>query len=411
MILEYIESLCGNDNNFGGYNPATLIQAIINSDGALSPVDKLLAKLEVFLDEYNSEDILIIIAEKSRSELIYNNGSYIIGKHSISSENIKFAKDTKELCEKTFAKWNELIANIWTKISPDFIKSSLLNGFMAGWSINRIEQEFLIKSISAPDKLLYSEIGNGNGLKLSYHYNTVNKFFDIRLGFDENIFKQSYNGENINESVIIAIDGSAFADSLWSLNQGSYPISQMIFEIIRFLPEAENYKFFIHFLSNSKPDDYIPGNFENSNDLHKFLEEKRRVYNTQMKGNYISPIIDYWSNRRIGHKQLIVITDGPVFDYNDFNLSDYFQRNLCFCLSNNNKKFLTADYLIVDKNNIQNFIYNTLAIPLRKIQKAVLKLNDWVPYQWNASDIILKIDAVDNQNIFEYDNINNNNVY
>lgn len=405
MLLGFIETLCGKKGHgFGDYKPATMIQAVIQPGGQVKPTDNLPLKTNAFLDEYGTQKVYLVFAEGSqeRLDLKYRQGKYIIGNHSIDSSRIKFVKNTGELFEAAFPNWHHLISTVWQKLSDSYIRNLYLN-LADGWTPEKIERELLVKPSKAKDMLPY--ICADRELKASFNYYGENEgIFDLRFGFEENTFFPSSTGEPISEIVVIAVDGSVYTEPYWS-GDGSEDskIAQAIFEIIKTMAK-KNRSFYLHFLSDKEPELLNINRFTNSIELNDYLKKRRVLLKIHLRGNFISPVVRYWSTKSLAtHKRIIFITNGPVYDGEDFDLKNVFRENLWFCFNQANEKYL-PQHNTTCLNDISNDIREKLKVSPRRITKAKLIFRNWLPYEWNNIEMALKNEEKDdNTRFLEYE--------
>jgi len=406
LILGYVETVCGaKGHGFGGYVPGTMVQAIVRPDGTVIPPEHLFLKTNAFLDEFGTHHVRLIFAEGSREKLNlqFQQGKYIIGDHSIDGDKVIFVKNTGELCAAAFPRWNHLVSSVWQKL-PDSYRQELFSGLAREWTPGKIQQEFFTTPITRPTLLTYTPAAKG--LKTSFYYcGETRGLFDLRFGFEENVFFVGPGEGVVNEIVVIAIDGSWFAEPLWLPGKGdkNSQIAQAVFEIARNLP-GKNRSFYVHFLSGPEPELLNIRRFTDSSQLDVFLRKRRDQLQLQLRGNFIAPVLRYWASRSMAaHKRLMVITDGPVYDCRDFALGKTFRENRWFCFKPDNKKYLPREN-ITHLKNISKDIKEKLKIHPRKIQKVKVTFADWFPYEWEPVGMVLKSHKHDPRTrMFEYE--------
>ena len=406
LILGYVETVCGaKGHDFGGYVPGTMVQAIIRPDGTVRPPEHLLIKTNAFLHEFGTHHVRLIFAEGSQEKLNleFRQGKYIIGDHSIKADKVIFVKNTGELCAAAFPHWKHLVSSVWQRL-PDSYRQELFSGLAREWTPGKIHQEFFTTPITSPTLLTYTQLEKG--LKTSFYYSGETRgLFDLRFGFEENAFFVGPGEGVVNEIVVIAIDGSSFAEPLWLPGKGdkNSPIAQAVSEIALNLP-GKNRSFYVHFLSGPEPELLNIKRFTDSLQLDVFLRKRRHDLQLQLRGNFIAPVLRYWRSRSMAaHKRLMVITDGPVYDCKDFALDKTFRENHWFCFKPGNNKYLPRENITYLKNISQD-IKEKLKIPARKIQKVKVTFEDWFPYEWEPVGMVLKSHQHDHRTrIFEYE--------
>jgi hypothetical protein len=406
LILAYVETVCGaKGHGFGGYVPGTMVQAIVRQDGTVIPPGHLLLKTNAFLDEFGTHHVRLIFAEGSQEKLNlqFQQGKYIIGDHSIDGDKIIFVKNTGELCAAAFPRWKHLLETVWRKL-PDSYRQELYSGLAREWTPGKIQQEFFTTPLTRPTLLTYTPVEKG--LKTSFYYcGETRGLFDVRFGFEENAFFVGPGEGVVNEIVVIAIDGSWFAEPLWLPDKGDKDsqIARAVFEISRNLP-GKNRSFYVHFLSSPEPELLNIRRFNDPSQLDRFLHKRRSQLQLHLRGNFIAPVLHYWASRSMAaHKRLMVITNGPVYDCKDFTLDKTFRENRWFCFKTDNKKYLPRENITL-LNNISKDINEKLKIPPRKIQKVKITFEDWFPYEWNPVGMALKSHKKDHRTrVFEYE--------
>lgn len=406
LLLGYMETVCGaKGHGFGGYVPGTMVQAIVRPDGTVIPPEDLFLKTNAFLDEFGSHHVRLIFAEGSQEKLNlqFQQGKYIIGDHSIGGDKVIFVKNTGELCTAAFPRWKHLVSSVWQKL-PDSFRQELFSGLVREWTPEKIQQEFFTTPLTRPTLLTYTPAEKG--LKTSYYYcGETRGLFDLRFGFEENTFFVGPGEGVVNEIVVIAIDGSWFAEPLWlpEKSDKNSQIAQAVFEIARNLP-GKNRSFYVHFLSSPEPELLNIRRFTDSFQLDRFLRMRRGQLQLHLRGNFIAPVVRYWVSRSMAaHKRLMIITNGPVYDYRDFPLDKTFRENLWFCFKLDNKKYLSREN-ITHLKNISKNIKEKLKISPRKIKKVKVTFEDWFPYEWNPVEMELKSHKKDQRTrVFEYE--------
>ena len=406
LILGYVETVCGaKGHGFGGYVPGTMVQAIVRPDGSVIPPENLFLKTNAFLDEFGTHHVRLIFAEGSQEKLKlqFQQGKYIIGDHSIDGDKVIFVKNTVELCAAAFPRWKHLVSSVWRKL-PDSYRQELFSGLVREWTPGKIQKEFFTAPLARPTLLTYTPAEKG--LKTSFYYcGETRGVFDLRFGFEENAFFIGPGEGVVNEIVVIAIDGSWFAEPLWVPGKGdkNSQIARAVFEIARNLP-GKNRSFYVHFLSGLEPELLNIRRFTDSSQLDIFLRKRRNQLQLHLRGNFIAPVVRYWASRSMAaHKRLMVISNGPVYDCRDFPLRKTFRENLWFCFKPDNKKYLSREN-ITHLKNIGKDIKGKLKIPPRKIQKVKLTFEDWFPFEWDPVEMVLKSHKKDRRTrVFEYE--------
>jgi hypothetical protein len=409
MLMGFIETLCGaKDHGFGGYFPASLIEAVIQPDGSVLPTHHLLLKIDAFLQEYGCQHIRIILAEGSQEHLglKYQQGKFIIKDHCIPGDRIIFVKNTNELCMAAFPKWKELVSWVWQNLADSF-QRSLFSGLADEWTPKKIHREFLAAAAPtpAPALLTYSTAPGDNELKTSFHYsNDYDGIFDFRFGFEEGTFLVDPGKDMMNEVVVIAVDGSSFADPLWATGKGKdSKITRTVFEILRTLARKDR-TFYLHFLSCREPELLNISRFTNTADINQFLQKRRRALNLLLRGNFIAPVVNYWRTRSLApHKRIIILSNGPVYDSLDIDLSNIFRDHLWFCFDNSGKKYLPHKHVFALKD-INKDVNEKLKVTPRKITRVKLVFENWYPYEWNSPGITLKShETASGARVFEFE--------
>ena len=406
LILGYVETVCGaKGHGFGGYVPGTMVQAIVRPDGSVIPPENLFLKTNAFLDEFGTHHVRLIFAEGSQEKLKlqFQQGKYIIGDHSIDGDKVIFVKNTVELCAAAFPRWKHLVSSVWRKL-PDSYRQELFSGLVREWTPGKSQKEFFTAPLARPTLLTYTPAEKG--LKTSFYYcGETRGVFDLRFGFEENAFFIGPGEGVVNEIVVIAIDGSWFAEPLWVPGKGdkNSQIARAVFEIARNLP-GKNRSFYVHFLSGLEPELLNIRRFTDSSQLDIFLRKRRNQLQLHLRGNFIAPVVRYWASRSMAaHKRLMVISNGPVYDCRDFPLRKTFRENLWFCFKPDNKKYLSREN-ITHLKNIGKDIKGKLKIPPRKIQKVKLTFEDWFPFEWDPVEMVLKSHKKDRRTrVFEYE--------
>ena len=407
MLLGFIETLCSpKGHGFGGYLPSTMIQGNIEDGGTVKPGDHIFIKTDAFLNEYGCEDVRLILAEGSQEalQLKYRQGKYLIGNHAIEKNKVIFVKNTGELFAAAFPGWKDLVSAVWRKL-PESYQRNLYIGLADGWTPGKIEREFLTKAVPSPTLLNYSQAKKG--LKISFHYSgEYDGSFDLRFGFEESAFFMDPGSGAINEVIIIAVDGSYFAESLWwgEKNKGKdSKIAQAVFEIVRNLARKGR-SFYVHFLSCPEPEILNVVRFPGSAELNAYMLKRRKELDLPMRGNFIFPLVHYWSSRSpAARKRILVISNGPVYDCRDFDFDEIFRENLWFCFEGANKTYLPAAQ-VTCLDDIGKDVRERLRTPSRKITRLKLLFENWLPYEWNIPGMVLKSNERDESaGIFEYE--------
>ncbi|UCH93642.1 MAG: hypothetical protein JSV88_25685, partial [Candidatus Aminicenantes bacterium] len=257
----------------------------------------------------------------------------------------------------------------------------------------------------APTLFTYTTAPQFKELKTSFHYSgEYDGVFDLRFGFEKNTFFIDPCQDMVNEVVVIAIDGSSFAEPLWTRKTGKEsPIAQTVYEILQNLARKDR-SFYVHFLSCREPELLNINRFTNPKTLDGYLMRKQREFQLPWRGNFISPLVGYWQKRSLAaQKRMIVISNGPVYDCRDFDLSDVFWQHLWFCFNNSYKKYLPQKHITLLKDIKKNVKEKLKVIP-RKITRVSLVFENWLPYEWNNPGVILKSDEIDNRTrVFVYE--------
>jgi len=230
--------------------------------------------------------------------------------------------------------------------------------------------------------------------------------FDLRFGFEESAFYLDAGSAAINEVVVIAVDGSWFAESLWweEKKKGkNSPMAQAVFEILRSLARKDR-TFYLHFLSYPEPELLNIARFSNSAALNAYLHKRRKQFHIPLRGNFIFPLVRYWSSRSpAARKRVIVISNGPVYDCGDFDFNEIFRENLWFCFNGAKKIFLPVPQ-VTCLQDINRDIREQLRTTTRKINRVKLFFENWLPYEWNNPGVVLKSKKKDNgRRFFEYE--------
>jgi len=138
--------------------------------------------------------------------------------------------------------------------------------------------------------------------------------------------------EPMNDAIVIAVDGSSYAESLWLNDPGKVSrIARIIYEILDSLSQ-QNHTFYLHFLSTREPELLDPTRFTPAG-LDHFLQQKRKELKLLLRGNFLAPVALWWQSAGspIPQKHLIVISNGPVYDFKDTDLNSIFCENTWFC--------------------------------------------------------------------------------
>jgi len=136
----------------------------------------------------------------------------------------------------------------------------------------------------------------------------------------------------MNDAIVIAVDGSSYAESLW-LNdpvKGSR-MARTIYEILDSL-SRQNHNFYLHFLSTREPELLDPTRFNSPASLDHFLQQRRKELKLPLRGNFLAPVVPWWQTGSPStQKHLIVISNGPVYDFKDTDLNSIFCEHTWLC--------------------------------------------------------------------------------
>jgi len=138
--------------------------------------------------------------------------------------------------------------------------------------------------------------------------------------------------EPMNDAIVIAVDGSSYAEPLWLNDPGKGSrMARTIYEILDSL-SRQNHTFYLHFLSTREPGLLDPSRFNSPASLEQFIRQRRKDLKLPLRGNFLAPVVLWWqTGSSFSQKHLIVISNGPVYDFKDTDLNSIFYEYTWFC--------------------------------------------------------------------------------